>query len=124
MTLQNSYITIDNLRLYARHGVMEQERRVGADFCVSIRVHYNICKAMESDNVDDTISYAELCSIVKEQMAIPSKLLEHAAGRICNAIFDKYPQADSIWLRLTKLNPPMGADCDGASVEIEVGSDE
>ena len=118
MTLGQSIIFIDRLHVYAFHGVMEQERRVGADFVVSLRVHYNITQAMASDDVDDTLSYADLCQTVKEQMSQPSKLLEHVAGRICQAIVDRYPQTTAIDLTLTKLNPPMEADCEGAGVEV------
>lgn len=120
MTLQNSTIFIDRLRLYAFHGVMEQERQVGANFLLSLRVHYNIYKAMASDDVSDTLSYADLFQIVKREMAIPSNLLEHVAARICNAIFLKFPQVTAIDLKLTKQNPPMGADCDGAGIEMSV----
>ncbi len=123
MTLNESTIFIDNLRLHAFHGVMEQEQRVGADFALSICVHFSIKTAMDSDDVADTLSYAELCQVVSEQMAQPSQLLEHVAGRICRAVFDRFPQATAIDLRLTKLNPPMGADCDGAGVELHVTND-
>ncbi len=75
---------------------------------------------MTTDHVADTLNYAELCKVVEEQMAVPSNLLEHAAGRICKAVFDRFTQATAIRLKLTKLNPPMGADCAGASVEVEV----
>ncbi len=120
MTLQNSIISIDRLRIHAFHGVMAQEQKVGADFLVSLHIHYNIWKAMETDDVADTLNYAEACQVVREEMKTPSKLLEHVAGRICKAIFKHFPQATAISLKLTKLNPPMGADCDGASVEVEV----
>lgn len=123
MTLQSSTIFIDQLHLYAFHGVMEQERRVGAEYTVFARVHYNINEALNSDDVADTLNYAELCAIVKEQMAQPSKLLEHVAGRICKAIFDRFPQATAVDLKLTKLNPPMGADCNGAGVEVHFTND-
>lgn len=123
MTLQSSTIFIDQLHLYAFHGVMEQERRVGAEYTVFARVHYNINEALNSDDVADTLNYAELCAIVKEQMAQPSKLLEHVAGRICKAIFDRFPQATAVDLKLTKLNPPMGADCSGAGVEVHFTND-
>lgn len=123
MTLQSSTIFIDQLHLYAFHGVMEQERRVGAEYIVHARVHYNINEALNSDDVADTLNYAELCAIVKEQMAQPSKLLEHVAGRICKAIFDRFPQATAVDLKLTKLNPPMGADCNGAGVEVHFTND-
>ena len=102
---------------------MPQETQVGGEFLVSLRVGYPIQGAMETDDVADTLNYAELCAIVKEQMAQPSKLLEHVAGRICKAIFDRFPQATAVDLKLTKLNPPMGADCSGAGVEVHFTND-
>ena len=123
MTLRNSIISIENLRIHAFHGVMEQERNVGADFLLSLHIHYNIGKAMETDEVADTLNYAEVCEVVTQEMKTPSKLLEHVAGRICKALFQRFPQATAISLKLTKQNPPMGADCDGASLEVHVTND-
>ena len=120
MTLQSSVVSIESLRLHAYHGVMEQERQVGADFLVTLRVHYNICKAMATDDVADTLDYGELCQVVEAAMAQPSNLLEHAAGRIATSVFDRFPLATALDLKLTKVNPPMGADCDGASIDISV----
>lgn len=118
MKLKSSAIFINDLRLYAHHGVMEQEQRVGAWFLVYVRVHYNIYRALESDSLGHALSYADVAEVVKEEMAKPSRLLEHVAGRIANAIFDRFPQALSVDLKLTKENPPMGVDCAGAGVEI------
>ncbi len=117
MTLQSSTIFIDRLRLHAFHGVMPQERTVGADFELSLRVQYNICNAMESDQVTDTLSYAELCQLAHEVMSRPSSLLEHVVGRLAEAVAKRFPQATSLHVRLCKLNPPMGGCCDGAGVE-------
>jgi dihydroneopterin aldolase len=113
-----SAIVLNDVRLYAFHGVMEQERRVGGWFSVSLRVHFNITCAMETDQVGDTISYADLLDIVKQEMAQPSQLLEHVAGRIGHAIGNRFPQAEGVEVKLLKLNPPMGADCGGAGVEV------
>lgn len=124
MILQSSTISVEKLRIHACHGVMAQEREVGADFLVTIRVHYNIMKAMNTDDVADTLNYAVLCQVVKDEMAVPSKLLEHVAGRICRAVFSRFQQATGIELKLTKLNPPMGADCEGASVEVMVRNEK
>ena len=115
-----SNIFINGLRLYAFHGVLPQERQVGGEFTVDLHVHYNIYKAMETDRVEDTISYADLCDIVKREMAQPSALLEHVAGRIAKAVILDYPSVERVWLRLTKVNPPMGVDCSGAGVEVEM----
>ena len=87
--LKSSTIELKDVRLYAYHGVLEQERRVGGEYSVSLRVHYNISKAMESDDVNDTLNYALLLDIIKEEMAQPSDLLEHVAGRIGTAIANR-----------------------------------
>jgi dihydroneopterin aldolase len=118
-TMQSS-IFVRDLRLYAYHGVMEQERTVGGWFIVSLRVHYNIVRAMETDDVNDTLSYADLCELVRQEMELPSNLLEHVAGRIANAILDRYPLVEAVDLTLTKENPPMGVNCNGAGVELHL----
>ncbi len=118
MKVEASYIRLEGLRFRALHGVMPQERQVGGDFLVTLRVGYPLAVAMASDDVKDTLDYAALYRLVEREMLLPSKLLEHVAGRIAEAIEKAFPQVSSIDLTLTKLNPPMGADCQGASVEV------
>lgn len=112
-------VFIDRMRLYAYHGVMGQESIVGGEYEVSVCVSYNFTNAIETDSLADTISYADICDIVKAEMAIPSKLVEHVAGRIGKAIIAKFPLVSKVRVRVTKVNPPMAADCDGAGVEVE-----
>lgn len=97
---------------------MPQERMVGADFTVSIRVEYDFMRAVETDDLADTISYAGIYELMAKEMKQPSKLLEHVAGRIVHAVVDAYPQVTAVDIRLSKDNPPMGADCHGAGVEL------
>jgi dihydroneopterin aldolase len=115
-----SYIFLREVRFYAFHGVMPQEQQVGGEFLVDLRVGYPIQQAMETDEVADTLNYAELYELVKQQMDVPSKLLEHVAGRIVKAINQQFPQVSSIQLKITKKNPPMGADSAGAGVELRI----
>ena len=124
MRITSSYISLRNVRFYAFHGVMPQERRVGTNFLVNLRVGYPLEQAMQSDEVSDTLNYAALYEVVKAEMMQPSNLLEHVAGRIADAIVARFPQVTSIDLELTKQNPPMGADCDGAGVEIHLINDK
>ncbi len=119
-----SCIVLEGVRLYAYHGVMEQERRVGGWFTVSLRVHYNIYKAMMTDCVNDTISYADLLAVTKREMAQPSQLLEHVAGRIGKAVVSEFQGVEKAEVKILKLNPPMGANCDGAGVEVEIISEK
>ena len=120
MKCSSSNIFLDGVRLYAFHGVEEQERSVGAWFSVSVRVQYNISRAMETDSVDDTISYADVLQVVKREMAQTSKLLEHVAGRIARAVINEFSGVEAVKVTVVKENPPMGANCDGAGVEVEV----
>jgi len=120
MQLIDSIIFIDRLRLYAFHGVMPQERRVGGWFVVSLRVHYDISQAFTSDDVAHTVNYAQLCQIVESEMSKPSNLLEHVAGRVADAVFGQFPEVSELELSITKENPPMGANCDGAGVEVHL----
>ena len=122
MKLTEGYVLLRNVRFHAYHGVMPQEGRVGADFIVDLRVGYPLEKAVESDEVDDTLNYASLYALVEKEMKQPSKLLEHVAGRIVKAIEKAFPEVLSIDLTLMKQNPPMGADCDGAGVEVHFAS--
>ena len=120
----NSRIFIAGLRMRACHGVLPQERIVGGDFEVSLSVEYDISRAMATDDVADTLSYADLSDLVRREMVVPSNLLEHVAGRIAKTIIERWPQVQSVSLSITKLNPPKGADCDGAGVELYLINDK
>lgn len=124
MKLAAGYIRLRQVRFHAFHGVMPLERQVGADFLLDLRVGYPLEQAMQSDEVADTLNYAVLYDLVAREMQQPSQLLEHVAGRIAASIGQAFPQVTSIDLELTKLNPPMGADCEGASVEIHLINDK
>lgn len=113
MTVQ---IELEDMKFYAWHGVSPQETRVGNTFVVNLLLTAPLEDAVASDNLDDTINYASVYEIVKQQMAIPSKLLEHAAGRIMNELKRNFPQLLAIELKLSKLNPPFGGDVYSASV--------
>lgn len=109
---------------FAHHGVGEQETIVGNEFILDLWLKTDITRAIETDDVADTVSYADVYEAVKEEMNIPSKLLEHVSGRIIKSLFLKFPQIEEIKLKLTKRNPPMGADIVGAGVEIYIQKDD
>lgn len=115
----NSYIFLENLRFFACHGVSPQEREVGNEFIVNLRLKVDIARAAETDNVFHTVSYADVYESVKAEMAVPSNLLEHVCGRIINRLFRTFPAIQAIELKLAKRNPPMGADVDAAGVEVQ-----
>ena len=120
MIVTEHTVSLEGLRFHANHGVLPQERVVGGDFMVSVTVDYDFSAVLSSDDVKDTLNYAELYQIINKEMQTPSCLLEHVAGRIGERILSEFPQALSVGIEITKRNPPMGADCEGATVFVRV----
>ena len=120
MTITTSTIVLPCMQFYAYHGVMPQERLVGAQFNVSIEATECFEKAVYTDQLDGTVSYADIYKAVKEEMDIPSNLLEHVAGRIAHRLFQDFSVIENLKIEVMKQNPPMGADILTAGVRIEV----
>lgn len=104
------------MKFYAYHGVAEQERVVGNHFVVDLALTAPLMPAVLSDELEDTINYAEVYARVKEEMEIPSRLLEHLAGRILSALKAEFPQLTAIEVKVAKLTPPFGGDVESAAV--------
>ncbi len=112
-------ILLENLKIYAIHGVLPEEKIIGTHFIVNAEIHADLEKATESDDLDDTINYAEINTIIHEEMKIHSQLLEHVIGRIFKKLESAFPQITFMKIKLTKTNPPMKGEMDGVSIEIE-----
>ncbi len=115
----NQAIILSKLKFFAYHGVMAQENKVGHEFRVSVKINCDFSKALISDKVKDTLNYGEAFDIIKHEMEIPSKLMEHLAKRIVDALFRRFHNAKSILISIIKENPPINADCDGCGIEWE-----
>lgn len=118
--ITHSTIFVNDIQLHAYHGVMPQEQLTGNDYLVSVSAQYPIDKAIITDDVQHTLNYAMVYDIVKEEMGISSKLVEHVAGRIAQHLMKQFANISAVQVRITKLNPPMGAQCAGAGVEVEM----
>ncbi|MDE6163052.1 MAG: dihydroneopterin aldolase [Bacteroides sp.] len=124
MKIHNSYILLKGIRCYAYHGVAPQENLIGNEYLIDLKLQVDISKAARTDEVTDTVNYAEVHQVIKNEMAIPSKLLEHVSGRIIEKLFEQFPCIERIELRLSKRNPPMGADIESAGIELQCSRDE
>lgn len=124
MKLMSSKIYIRNVRFHAFHGVLPQEGIVGNDYLVNLVLDYDFSSALKTDDLQGTLNYAEVYQKVREEMDVPSKLLEHVAGRIAHRLFSDFPEIQKLQLSITKVNPPMGADSDGAGVEVVLTNDK
>ena len=100
-------IKLADLRFYARHGVMEQETKVGNEFIVEVKIRIPYREEILDDNIEATISYADLYEIVAEEMNSPRKLLETVAARIYSRISAKWCEILGGEISICKSTPPI-----------------
>jgi dihydroneopterin aldolase len=103
-------IQVNNIKLYANHGCLNEEAMIGSWYRVDIEVDVDLTKSSISDDLEDTVDYVQLNHIVKEEMVIRSKLLEEVANRILDRFFLELKMIKSATVSVAKLNPPIGGN--------------
>lgn len=100
-------LELEGMEFRAYHGCLERERIAGNDFVVDFRGELDMAAAAESDKLEDAVNYALIYDTVAAEMAIPSDLLEHVAGRIVKALEKRFPEFESFSVRVSKKRPPV-----------------
>lgn len=111
-------IKVKNIRVYAYHGCLVEEGKIGSDYRVDVTVKANLSKSSLTDNLSDTVDYVHLNKIVKQEMGIRSKLLEEVAKRILNRILEEIPMVKKANIAVSKLNPPIGGNVAAVTIEM------
>ena len=114
-----STITLKNIRIFTNHGCLIEEEKIGSDYLVNLKVEADLTKAAKSDHLKDTVDYVHLQHIVKNEMAVRSKLLEHVGQRIIDRIFKEIDLVNQAEVTISKLNPPIGGDVEEVSVTMQ-----
>jgi len=111
-------IKVKNIRIFAYHGCLKEEAKIGSDYRVDVKVKVSLLKSSETDHLKDTVDYVLLNRIVKEEMAVSSHLLETVAHRILKRIFkeDSLSSKATVWI--SKLNPPIGGDVEMVTIKM------
>lgn len=112
-------IEINGIRIRAFHGCLPEETIIGGEYVVDVIIDSDFSKAAQTDELIDTIDYCVVYEIVKSEMKIPSKLIEHVALRILSSLRKKYSQAKVFSVKVTKLVPPMNGAVEGVAVIAE-----
>lgn len=111
-------IKVENIRVYAHHGCLQEETLIGSDYLVNVIVNANLKKASESDALKDTIDYVHINAIVKQEMKVPSKLLEQVCKRILSRLFSEIPPIKKAKVSVSKINPPIGGNVEKVTVVL------
>jgi dihydroneopterin aldolase len=118
MEITEYNIELRDIHLFAHHGVMPQEREIGAWFTIDLELGINNHDCTTNDCIDGAVNYADVYRIVCEEMKNPSNLLENVCRRISEAIYRTFTQVNSISVTLCKDTPPMGGDRLKAAVSL------
>ncbi len=111
-------IKLNNIRVYAHHGCLTEEGKIGSDYRVDVEIHAALETSSVSDKLKDTVDYVHLNRIVKEEMAKRSKLLEHVAKRIIDRIFHDLEMVEQAEVAVSKINPPLGGDVENVTIVL------
>lgn len=112
-------INIEGIQLYAYHGCLDEEERIGGHYVVDVYMTTDFSEAAKTDDLSKTIDYCTIYEISKAEMAIRSKLIEPVCERIYNRVRAMFPSLKTLHVKVTKLTPPMNGHVDKVSVEIK-----
>ncbi|MBV7269128.1 dihydroneopterin aldolase [Winogradskyella luteola] len=111
-------IKVENIRVFAHHGCLKEETIIGSDYRVDVVVKANLRNSSKSDELSDTVDYVFLNKVVREEMAMPSKLLETVAQRILNRFFNEDKLISKASVSVSKINPPIGGDVEKVTIKL------
>ncbi|MBL4669949.1 MAG: dihydroneopterin aldolase [Flavobacteriales bacterium] len=112
-------IFVEGIKIYAYHGCFKEEADIGTNFQVDVVLDADLSKPAETDDIADAVNYQAVFTVIKEQMAIRSNLLENVSKRITTVLFQEFPEVTKIKLKISKLNVPLGGHIDNVAIQTE-----
>ena len=111
-------VKVENLKIYAFHGCMDEEKVIGSDYVINMRALCFVDEKVFNDDITQTVDYVDLARIAKREMAVRSKLLEAVIKRIIDASFKEIDSLEELYVSVSKINPPINADVRSVSVTM------
>jgi dihydroneopterin aldolase len=112
-------IEVNGIQLYAFHGCLEEEGRIGGHYIVDVSLTTDFTSAALTDDLTQTVDYVDINRIVSEEMAIRSKLIEHVGQRISRRIYQELKAIEKLKVKITKLCPPINGDVQNVAIIIK-----
>lgn len=112
-------IFVQNLSVRGHHGVLPEERRLGQTFLVSLTLETDLQKAVRSDDLTDTVNYAEVADLVTREIGQTRfQLLEALAGHLFAALWKAFPSIHAITIDLRKPAPPIPLPLEAVGIRL------
>jgi dihydroneopterin aldolase len=113
-----SLITVEGIESYAYHGCLDEEAIIGGKYSVDVYVEADVSKSFVTDHLHDTVDYSMITDVVLKEMAVRSKLIEHVAKRILDALVQHIKEFEKISVRVTKFHPPVNGNVEKTGIFI------
>ena len=111
-------ITVEGIRIFAYHGHLPEEAKLGGHFIVNVWVNADTLEVEKTDDLKDAVDYVKIIDIVNEQMAIRANMIEVPAKRIVDAIL-LLQKVKKVKVEVEKIQPPIDATFDKISVTTQ-----
>jgi len=115
-----SKLHISGIECYAYHGCLPEETKIGCNFRVDVSFEMDFAYAVQKDDLSQTIDYVTVHKVVRDEMAVPSKLIEHVCGRIARSLVGLLIGPGSVSVTIIKFNPPVNGKIEEAAFTIEL----
>lgn len=113
---------VERIAVFAHHGVLPEEERIGQRFMVSLAARLDLAPAGRSDDLARSVNYAELVDLaVRVATGRRFRLIEALAEAIAAEVLAAFPPIEEITVRIDKPSAPVSAITDGIAVEITRG---
>ncbi len=111
-------LRINGIECFAYHGCLDEEATIGCNYRVDVVFYADFGTAISTDDLANAVDYVKVNAIVKSQMAIRSKLIEHVAGRILAELKARFSFCNKITVSVSKLFPPVKGVIESATIIV------
>lgn len=112
-------IVLTGIHGFGYHGLFDQERKEGQDFFVDLTLSVDLSVAAESDEIDDTVNYAEITDLVVEEITSnPVNLIEKLASRIAERVLNQHSKVKAVTVTVHKPQAPVAAQLKDIAVIV------
>jgi 7,8-dihydroneopterin aldolase/epimerase/oxygenase len=112
-------IEVSGINIYAFHGCLEEEARIGGNYIVDVYLETDFTQAGLKDELSLTVDYVNVNKIVASEMAIRSNLIEHVGQRIWDKMTAELIGLNYLRIKIRKLMPPINGNVDEVAICIE-----
>ncbi len=112
-------IILKNIKIYAYHGAIAEENKLGQNFYIDLELFLSLKEAGETDELEKSVSYADIYQDLEKIVKIENyKLIEKVAEKIATSILQKYKKIKNVRVQVRKPQAPINGSFDYVGVEI------